>query len=1146
MDGEEGKLLNGNRQSPCIVKKQIAIIILTTLALIIFSSLRITAQKPISISPKKPIVCYAEMVNHYTSFGPKVKFLRKTQQGEKSKTATFIVDYIGFDAQSQNAFQYAVDIWETVLQSPVPIRIKATWTKLDDNVLGQAIWGNAYANFDNAQKLNVFYPVALAEKMAGKHLNHPDSADIVASFNSNFTWYYGTNAQTPSNRHDLVSVILHEIGHGLGFVDSYDVSNNQGSFGVQGTGIPMIYDLPIENNAGNNLFQTYTSPSSQLSTQLTSNGLFFDSAEAVRKNNNIRPKIYAPSTFSGGSSIAHLDEATYRAGDPNSLMTPQIGQAEAMHNPGSIVEGIFSDIGWVFARQMHEPRNSQTPADPYTLLVKIESDSTYLPANVKLIYSKKSDGTDRIIDGEATANENEFRFVVPPVINADSIYYYFSVQDAVRTYTNPGKIARPRNTELQSRIAVGIAPDETAPIIKHVPVEFLIPATDKLSLSAAISDNIGLKDVALNYSINGLAKPPVQMSIKSGSESLVSASVATYSATYEAILTFVPGDLKDGDTIRYTITAIDNSLNSNVAYAPSINEGYKVAIIGLLPTQDSYSNDFNLPTTDFFGNSLFSIATPSGFSQGAIHSSHPYPNGADENNQSSFSYQLRIPVRLRATEAILRFDEIVLVEPGESGSVYGQSDFYDYVVVEGSKDGGLTWKPLADGYDSRANTDWLNRYNSSSDNANPANSTGQGDPSLYRSRSIDMLANGNFKAGDEVSIRFRLFSDQLVHGWGWAIDNLKIQVDETPPVIKHDHINYFVAGGNQLEISFDAIDAFGLSDVAIEYKVNNGTVETFSFPINNTGSAYSLVLTIEGLRLNDVIQYRINAADRAANSSVLPATDFFLVPVVQFNSPVTQYVSDFNSANNDFVGNFFSVTQPTGFSNGAIHTSHPYPLGFGVSGKSDLTYTLTKQITINEANPYIRFDEIVLVESTSTTVKDFVVVEASKDLGANWIPLVDAYAANVNTAWRNAITGSESLYRTRLIEITEKGDFSNGNTVLVRFRLNSDQQINKWGWAIDNLSIQGPITSIEEDLKVMIYPNPVASDELTIQLPSNVQDTKLTFINMQGQSISEFIVDARSGGREIRQDVRSWPSGLYLVKLSVGARSLTEKLIIMR
>jgi hypothetical protein len=104
--------------------------------------------------------------------------------------------------------------------------------------------------------------------------------------------------------------------------------------------------------------------------------------------------------------------------------------------------------------------------------------------------------------------------------------------------------------------------------------------------------------------------------------------------------------------------------------------------------------------------------------------------------------------------------------------VFGDNDFYDYVIVEASKNGGTTWKTLEDGYDARANSVWLNRYNSS---ISSDNSLAVGNPSIFRERTISMLEKKNFVGGDEVLIRFRLFADQASHGWGWVIDNLSIQ-----------------------------------------------------------------------------------------------------------------------------------------------------------------------------------------------------------------------------------------------------------------------------------------------------------------------------------------------------------------------------------
>jgi hypothetical protein len=96
------------------------------------------------------------------------------------------------------------------------------------------------------------------------------------------------------------------------------------------------------------------------------------------------------------------------------------------------------------------------------------------------------------------------------------------------------------------------------------------------------------------------------------------------------------------------------------------------------------------------------------------------------------------------------------------------------VVVEGSDDGGLTWKLFADGYDATKETIWSNAYTSGV----------SGTSTMFKRRLISLLDNGNFSANDEVYIRFRLYADASSAGWGWTIDNLYIQdavtgVDET-------------------------------------------------------------------------------------------------------------------------------------------------------------------------------------------------------------------------------------------------------------------------------------------------------------------------------------------------------------------------------
>lgn len=192
------------------------------------------------------------------------------------------------------------------------------------------------------------------------------------------------------------------------------------------------------------------------------------------------------------------------------------------------------------------------------------------------------------------------------------------------------------------------------------------------------------------------------------------------------------------------------SFKDGVAYKSGTNT---IELIELLAAKTGYVADFNSPTSDFTGN--MSIQTVSGFSDGAIHSPHPYGTNLD------YVYMLRAPIIVAENNATLSYKDVAIVEPGDAGSVFGNTNFWDYVIVEASKGG--EWISLLDGYDCRADSRWLNAYNSG----------GSGNSTMWKSHSVNL--RDFFNAGDEILIRFRLYADQYVDGWGWAIDDLSIQ-----------------------------------------------------------------------------------------------------------------------------------------------------------------------------------------------------------------------------------------------------------------------------------------------------------------------------------------------------------------------------------
>jgi photosystem II stability/assembly factor-like uncharacterized protein len=169
----------------------------------------------------------------------------------------------------------------------------------------------------------------------------------------------------------------------------------------------------------------------------------------------------------------------------------------------------------------------------------------------------------------------------------------------------------------------------------------------------------------------------------------------------------------------------------------------------------SFGTNFTSATSQFIGFG-YSIQNLAGFNTPALHSAHPYEDNAES------VYYLKTPVTVAASNATLAYEDVAIVEPGDPGTVFGDDEFWDYVVVEASKDG-ISWKALEDGYDASLHDDWLTTYNGGQN----------GSEALLKEHSIDLL--DHFEAGDLILVRFRMYADAGVNAYGWVVDNLYIQ-----------------------------------------------------------------------------------------------------------------------------------------------------------------------------------------------------------------------------------------------------------------------------------------------------------------------------------------------------------------------------------
>ncbi len=230
-------------------------------------------------------------------------------------------------------------------------------------------------------------------------------------------------------------------------------------------------------------------------------------------------------------------------------------------------------------------------------------------------------------------------------------------------------------------------------------------------------------------------------------------------SNYDSVQVIVNGNIVDrlgyvaagSDTFGTYLTTPPEDIIAQVIGYRGTNSALSTEKSGhIYSAQETLTEDFNDLQTTFFGD--LSASSQSGFSTALLNSGHPYTDG-----QTAIGYW-GTPITIKAG-ASLSYRDVAVVEPGESGSVYGDAGFYDYVTVEGSDDGD-NWTVLVEPYDCRFDASWQSAYDNN----------GDGNEGMFRDHLIDLTAT--YPLDTNVQFRFKLFADANTNGWGWGIDDV--------------------------------------------------------------------------------------------------------------------------------------------------------------------------------------------------------------------------------------------------------------------------------------------------------------------------------------------------------------------------------------
>lgn len=232
------------------------------------------------------------------------------------------------------AFQHAANIWGATLTSSVTIRVGASFMPLSCTattaVLGSAGANDIFSDFPGAGRAGTWYPSALASKLAGSDQSAATDPHIVARFNSRLGlfadcmpgdgFYLGLDNQAGSQI-DLVTVLLHELGHGLGFQTFTDDET-----GEQANGMPSIWDYYLLDNRSNKLWVEMNDAERKASA-VSGNGLSWSGPNVTAAV----PAALAPTSVlaisgpASGAAAGNLDVGDASFGPPLGR-TPVAGQ----------------------------------------------------------------------------------------------------------------------------------------------------------------------------------------------------------------------------------------------------------------------------------------------------------------------------------------------------------------------------------------------------------------------------------------------------------------------------------------------------------------------------------------------------------------------------------------------------------------------------------------------------------------------------------------------------------------------------------------------------------------------------------------------------------------------------------------------------
>ena len=566
-------------------------------------------------------------------------------------------------------------------------------------------------------------------------------------------------------------------------------------------------------------------------------------------------------------SLAYLGPATSGAPAFEVAAEALLAADDALHggsNRGVLVARLaargYVDAGGYGPALAHAPLGSTEQAGGTRRVEVAATGETSPVARVAVVY-RVGEGAAQTValarEGERWAGE------IPIPSGTGTIRYRVEATDEA------GRTTRIPETDAY-RFAFG--PDTTAPALAHTPAGSLPRAAFPPEIVAEATDDLGIDAVTVAYRL-------VRAGGAAGPETV--AAMRFENGAYRVRLPFAPGDVVEGDELRYTITARDGSAARNAAVLPASGAfALRVVGQGVLAAFDAERDAPGVTLAGAWrrGAPGYGLRTAragaAAFSTG-LAGAYPAERGV--------SHLTLPPLDLRSGPARLVFWQWHDTERAPATDPNACRSVCDGGRVEASVDGGASWRALAPegGYPDTVDA----RFNGL-----PGGGVWGGYSYGWGRVAVPL------PSGPSVRVRFAFGTDAgnvypTPHAYaGWAVDSVVVTTapfapDAAAPVALALPDARVLRGANEpaQAVTVRLDDATGVRRAVLRYALvrAGAPVEADSVRmaqgVLDLAAFTALPVLRTAPRAGDVLRYTVRADDFAGNARTFPEAGAFEV-----------------------------------------------------------------------------------------------------------------------------------------------------------------------------------------------------------------------------------------------------------------------------